>query len=125
MAELFDDYVLSHIFECCDDKTAFQVSLACKRFYQICYKLWVDRPMTACVQPSNRNGPFPQKADCQECVFNGKWHSYSDKPALVYADGTQKWFKNGLCHRDDDKPAVVCLDGTQEWWQKGQLHREE
>ena len=56
-------------------------------------------------------------------IFN-KTHRDNDKPALIYASGTQKWYQNGVLHRDNDNPAVIEEDGTQRWYQNGKYHRK-
>ena len=47
-----------------------------------------------------------------------------NKPIILEADGTQKWWKHGQLHRDNDQPAIIHPDGTYEWWQNGKLHRD-
>lgn len=32
---------------------------------------------------------------------------------------TKKWIKNGKLHRDDDLPAVIWADGSQFWYKDG------
>jgi len=39
----------------------------------------------------------------------------SDGPAVIYSDGTEKWFVNGKLHRLDG-PAVVYVNGDKEWY---------
>ena len=31
----------------------------------------------------------------EEYYLNGVFHSYDDKPAKIYADGTMQWYING------------------------------
>lgn len=50
--------------------------------------------------------------------INELHHSIYDKPALVFNNGTKKWFHCGLLHRDN-KPAVVWSCGIEEWWTHG------
>ena len=38
-----------------------------------------------------------------------------DGPAIIYSNGTKRWFINGLRHRDDG-PAVETNDGYKEWY---------
>ena len=38
---------------------------------------------------------------------NGKLHSYDDKPAVIYEDGTREWVKEGKTHRENGKPAII------------------
>ena len=45
-----------------------------------------------------------------------------DGPAVVWCDGTHKWWQNGKLHREDG-PAIVRTDGYREWWQNDQRHR--
>ena len=44
-------------------------------------------------------------------------------PALIYKNGTKKWYKNGLLHRDDG-PAIEWSDGDKSWYFEGKLHRK-
>ena len=39
-------------------------------------------------------------------------------PAVVYPNGSSRWYLNGELHRDDG-PAVVDPDGTRIWYQNG------
>lgn len=57
-------------------------------------------------------------------TVNGKLHSFNDKPAAVYEDGTQYWYKNDKRHRDGDKPAVITSD-MQAWFKDGLRHRDD
>lgn len=45
-----------------------------------------------------------------------------DGPAIIYSNGTKKWFKHGKLHRDDG-PAIEWHNGGKEWWHEGQYHR--
>ena len=54
----------------------------------------------------------------------GRLHRSRDKPAVIYFDGTQKWYWRGRQHREGDKPAYIMANGAQEWFWHGQLHRE-
>jgi len=49
----------------------------------------------------------------------GQIHRDNDKPAIIYSDGTQHWYKNGLRHRDNDLPAIIYADGNQYWYKEG------
>jgi len=60
---------------------------------------------------------FPD--DIQIWYKNGKRHRDNDLPAVIYADSEQWWFQNNKIHRDGDKPAVICADGHAEWWIDG------
>ena len=46
----------------------------------------------------------------------GSLHSFDDKPAVIYIDGTKVWRKNGEFHRDNDKPAIVYPGGLKKWY---------
>jgi hypothetical protein len=50
-------------------------------------------------------------------------HRENDKPALVYKNGNQFWFKNGKRHRENG-PAVIYHNGSQYWYLKGRRHRD-
>lgn len=39
--------------------------------------------------------------------------------AEVNSDGTEFWRVKGKYHREGDKPAAVYADGSQEWFKKG------
>ena len=54
----------------------------------------------------------------------GRLHRDGDLPAVVYLNGSQKWYKNGQHHRDGDLPAIVYWDGSQEWYKNGLQHRD-
>ena len=45
-------------------------------------------------------------------------------PALIMADGTQKWYRKGKPHRVSG-PAVERPDGTKKWYRKGLLDRQD
>ncbi|RTK95504.1 MAG: hypothetical protein EKK64_06695 [Neisseriaceae bacterium] len=49
-------------------------------------------------------------------------HSFSDKPAVIYKNGTKEWHRYGSIHREN-APAVVYANGDEEWWFLGQKHR--
>jgi hypothetical protein len=38
---------------------------------------------------------------------NNEKHSFNDLPAVIWNNGTQKWYKNGKLHRDNDLPAII------------------
>ena len=73
-------FPLACIIQFCDDATQARLGLIGVRFYTICHHLWVNRPLR-----------MNQLKKRQECTFNGILHSYSDKPAIIHADGTQEW----------------------------------
>jgi hypothetical protein len=41
-----------------------------------------------------------------------------DGPAVVYQDGTEKWYREGKLHRDQG-PAIIKANGDREWWIDG------
>jgi hypothetical protein len=43
-----------------------------------------------------------------------------DGPAILWRDGTQKWYIDGKLHREDG-PASINPDVLQRWYQKGKL----
>ena len=55
----------------------------------------------------------------QEWYKNGKRHREGDLPAVIYAHGTQEWYVNGKRHREGDLPAIIYDDDSQEWWING------
>ena len=54
---------------------------------------------------------------------NNKLHR-DNGPAIIFADGTQSWYKNGKCHRENG-PALIGFIGIQEWYKNGELHRKD
>jgi len=54
----------------------------------------------------------------------GQLHRDNDQPAIIYADGTQEWYKEDLRHRDNDLPAIIDADGTQYWYKDDKRHRD-
>jgi len=42
-----------------------------------------------------------------------------DGPAMVWYDGTERWFQNGRAHRMDG-PATVWPSGGTDWWINGE-----
>lgn len=65
---------------------------------------------------NDRYGLYWTNQECQR-------HRDSDKPALIWSDGTLIWYQNGQLHRDGDKPAHISADGGLWWCQNGQRHR--
>lgn len=48
-----------------------------------------------------------------------------DGPAIVFADGTKRWYVNDRLHREDG-PAVEHTNGTKQWFINGtQLTEQE
>jgi len=54
----------------------------------------------------------------------GKLHRDGGRPAVVWADGSLKWYEQGQPHREGGRPAAIGADGSQWWYERGQLHRE-
>lgn len=52
-----------------------------------------------------------------------KIHRDGDRPAEVWANGSQFWYQNGQRHRDGGKPAMMYASGAKLWYQRGRLHR--
>ena len=53
----------------------------------------------------------------------GKLHR-EDGPAIVYKDGTEKWYQNGILHREEG-PAIIYRNGTKIWFKQGKRHRTD
>ena len=53
----------------------------------------------------------------------GRLHR-EDGPALIHANGSEKWYLNGVRHRDDG-PACVYVNGTEKWYRHGRRHRDD
>lgn len=45
-------------------------------------------------------------------------------PAIIFENGTKKWYLNGRQHREDG-PAIEWEDGGSSWYINGQVHRED
>jgi hypothetical protein len=71
------------------------------------------------------NGPALITADGNEkWYFNDKLHRDGDKPAIYNKDMTiVKFYKNGNCHRDGDMPAIY-ENNTTKYLQNGEYHRD-
>lgn len=61
--------------------------------------------------------------DMKIWYHKGKRHRDSG-PAIIYANGTEEWWKHGKPHRDHDLPAVKTTDGLLAWYQDGKCHRD-
>jgi len=55
---------------------------------------------------------------------NGLEHRDGDKPAVITAKGTRKWFQHGHLDREGDKPFLEGYDGTYMWFKNNLRHRE-
>jgi hypothetical protein len=91
-------------------------------------------------QTSNRNSIILQKPyiiratneilvkytnkNCDAFYYQNILHSFNDQPAIIYANGTMKWYQHGNLHRDKDLPAVIYSNGRKVWYQNGELHRD-
>ena len=51
----------------------------------------------------------------------GKVHR-EDGPAIIYENGTKKWYVNDLRHREGS-PAIEWADGDRMWFDHDKLHR--
>lgn len=57
--------------------------------------------------------------------FNmGNVYRDNDRPAIIYANGTQIWLHNNIRGRKGDMPTIIKDDGTQIWCKNGLFHRE-
>jgi len=63
------------------------------------------------------------KYDDRICILNdeSELHSFNDKPAIVWDDGSKWWYKKGELHREN-KPAIESV-GARWWYKEGGLHR--
>jgi len=52
----------------------------------------------------------------------GKRHSFNDKPAIEWDDGSKSWYKEGKSHRLDG-PAIEWSNGDEAWYKEGVYHR--
>jgi hypothetical protein len=62
--------------------------------------------------------------DYDAFYYQNELHSFNDQPAIIYANGTMKWYQHGKYHRDNDLPATIYSDGGKMWYQHGELHRD-
>ena len=62
------------------------------------------------------NGTISYFVKGTECLHR------EDGPALIYSDGTKKWYLNGKHHREDG-PAIEYAHGGKSWWANGIIHR--
>jgi hypothetical protein len=53
-----------------------------------------------------------------EYYFYGLLHRKNDKPASIWKDSTQLWYRNDLLHRDNN-PAIIFPDGRKQWYRNG------
>jgi len=60
---------------------------------------------------------FHSEHDQEWTNSEGKYHRIG-APAVIEADGTQKWYHKGKIHREGG-PAVNKPDGTQKWYVNG------
>jgi hypothetical protein len=56
--------------------------------------------------------------------INDNHHRENDQPAIIRATGEKHWFINGKCHRENDQPAVIHANGGKEWYINDKRHRE-
>jgi hypothetical protein len=54
---------------------------------------------------------------------NNQFHREDDKPAVVFTNGTQYWYKNDKRHRENG-PAIIYYNGDEHWYLNGELHCE-
>lgn len=75
-------------------------------------------------QLHRESGPAVIEADgTQRWYLNGKRHR-DGGPAAELPNGLRKWYRHGKLHRTDG-PAVEKADGTREWWVDGEFQRFE
>ena len=51
-----------------------------------------------------------------------------DGPAVIYKEGSMRWYIAGAPHRDDGPADITMKDGKvvcERWYKRGQLHRED
>jgi hypothetical protein len=54
--------------------------------------------------------------------WNWDVHREGDRPAIIWSDGTEIYYKRGKKHRENG-PAAIFLDGHEEWYFEGKFHR--
>lgn len=57
----------------------------------------------------------------QKVKYNerGNLHSYNDKPAVSYSDGTKYWYYDGVLHRENG-PAIVYSNDEVSFYYHGE-----
>lgn len=77
----------------------------------------------------NSKGPALIDGDHKEWWYYGMRHR-KNKPAIVYADGSEEWWYYGMRHRKNNKPAVFFVEHSynitytnEEYWVYGKRHR--
>jgi hypothetical protein len=48
----------------------------------------------------------------------------TDRPTMIYKDGTMIWLVNNKYHRENG-PAIVRVNGSKEYWINGNMHRTD
>lgn len=117
---------------------------------KIVSEISVSAPDGATIQISESNGKFiielrpkakaaadnktkdDEPPSVVDAVGNKFWknkygwlHREGDLPAIIYADGSQHWYKDGLCHRDNDLPALIYAHGAKYWYKNNLRHRDD
>ena len=67
---------------------------------------------------------YQDYGDCKVTRKHGEFHSYDDKPAVVFHNGELHWYEYGKRHRDDG-PAITHPSGYQVWYCNGKYHRDD
>lgn len=70
-----------------------------------------------------RSGTLKFDDSVHQFMIGGILHRDNDLPAIVYPNGSAKWFKEHKLHRDNDQPAIVFEDGSQFWFTDGKKTR--
>lgn len=70
-----------------------------------------------------RRGTLKFDDSVHQFMIGGILHRDNDLPAIVYPDGSAKWYNENKLHRDNDRPAIVFQNGTQFWFTNGMKTR--
>lgn len=117
--------LLTDALACSDECAKFQ------KFKSYVEDLGLNDPTIDAYFAEHEEYMFKMEND-NKCWYNkeGQLHRENDLPAVVFANGTQHWFRNGKLHRDskDQKgktlPAVIAK-GNKMWYSNGNLHRDD
>ena len=74
---------------------------------------------------NSSNLGFPSNTVYCTIDKNNKHHSFDDKPARLYRDGSLLWYKKGLMHRIGGPAYISKKDKIREWYVDGRPHRED
>jgi hypothetical protein len=54
----------------------------------------------------------------------GKYHSFNDRPAVIFPNGYKAWYENGILHKKRG-PAIITDKGVKVYYVNGQFKKIE